>query len=159
MHHGMGGMMCPTCGMGMGHRMGGFGMKAMFMMMPWKVIMHADELGLSEDQVEALRKRHSEAKKQMIQIGSQIKMDMIDVKEAVMREEINMPVAEAKIREIAKLKGDMFLAMVQGMHEMRGILTADQRRKVREMVMDWFKKGMMGGMEGEEGEEGEMPEE
>jgi Spy/CpxP family protein refolding chaperone len=100
--------------------------------------------------------------KQLIQIGSQIKMNMIDVQNAVMREEMDMQAAEAKIREIGKLKGDMFMAMIQSMHDMRQILTPDQRKKVKEMVMSWCKKGPMPGMgmeEGEETEPGEMQEE
>ena len=158
-HHGMGmGGECPTCGCGEhGHWMGG-GMNAMFCKMPWKVIMHAEEIGLSEEQVEALRNRHAEARKQMIQIRSQIEMDMIDVKNAVMREEIDMPTAEAKIHEIGKLKADKWLAMVQAMHEMRQILRPEQQQKVKEMVMGWFKKGGMAGMGAEEGEEGEPSE-
>lgn len=158
MHHGMGGG-CPVCGGGMGGRMCGCGkglggIKMLFKMMPWKVIMHACELGMSEEQVEALRKRHAEAQKQMIQIGCQIKMNMIDVKNAVMREEMDMATAESKIREISKLKGDKMVAMVQAMHEMRQILTPEQCDKVREMVMSWF-KGHMPGMGMEEGPEGE----
>jgi Spy/CpxP family protein refolding chaperone len=152
--------------MGHGRKMGGIGMKgmkAMFMKMPWKIIMHSDELGLSEDQIEALRNRHSEAKKQMIQIGSKIKMDMIDVKNAVMREEIDMPVAEAKVREIGKLKGDKFMAMIQAMQDMRNTLTPAQRKKIKEMIMSWFKKGKMFGMgmeeEGEEEEESDEAQE
>ena len=147
--------------MGHGHWTCG-GLKAVFMKMPWKVIMHGDELGLSEDQVEALRNRHAEARKQMIQIGSQIKMDTIDVQNAVMREEMDMQSVEAKVREIGKLKGDMFMAMIEAMHDLREILTPDQRGKVKEMVMSWFKKGGMPGMgteEGQEAEPGETPEE
>ena len=134
----------------------------MFMMMPCKVITHADELGLTEDQVNTFRKRFAEARKQMIQLGSQIKMDMIDVQDAVMREEIDMPTAETKIREIGKLKGDMCLAMVRAMQEMRQILNPGQRKKVKEMIMSWFKKGGMPGMgmeEGQEAEPGDMGEE
>jgi len=161
MHHGMTGMACPACGCGMGkgHHMCG-GLKAIFMMLPMKVIMHSDELGISEEQVAALRNRHAEAQKQMIQIGSQIKIDMIDVKDAVMREEMDMPTAEAKIREIGKLKGDKFMAMIQAMHDMRQILTPGQRKKVKEMIMSWFKKGGMPGMgmEEEEAESGETEE-
>lgn len=144
--------------MGHGHHMGG-GMMALFKMMPWKVMMHAEELGISEEQVEALRNRHSEAMKQMIQNKCQIKMNMIDVKNAVMREEIDMPTAESKIREIGKLKGDMFVAMVQAMNEMRHILTPEQRKKVRDMVMGWMRKGGMAGMEEGEEESGEEEEE
>ncbi len=134
----------------------------MFMIMPCKVITHADELGLTEDQVDTLRKRFAEARKQMIQLGSQIKMDMIDVQDAVMREEIDMPTAETKIREIGKLKGDMCLAMVRAMQEIRQILNPGQRKKVKEMIMSWFKKGGMPGMgmeEGQEAEPGDMGEE
>ncbi len=138
--------------------MGG-GMMKMFKMIGWKVIMHADELGLSEDQIEALRNRHAEAKKQMIQLGSQIKMDMVDVHNAVMREEIDMKAAEAKIREIGKLKGDMFMAMIQAMNDMRQILTPEQRKKIKAMIINWFKKGGMPGMGMEEGQEGESEEE
>jgi Spy/CpxP family protein refolding chaperone len=163
MHHGMGGEGCPTCGCGMGHGHGmgkgmGGGMKQMFKMMPWKIIMHADELGLSEEQVGALRDRHAEAQKEMIRIGSQIKMNMIDVKNAVMREEIDMPTADAKVREIGKLKGDLMMGIIQAMQDMRQILTPDQRKKVKQMVMSWFKKGAMHGMGMEEGGESESEE-
>ena len=150
MHHGMG-ETCPSCGCDHGQKMGG-GMKALFMILPCKIMMHSDELGISEEQVEAMRKRHSEARKQMIGIGSQIKMDMIDVQNAIMREEIDMPLAEAKIREISKLKGDKYVAMVQAINDLRHILNHEQRMKVKEMVMSWFKKGGMPGMEAEEGE-------
>ncbi len=162
MHHGMGRMMCPTCGCGSGcgHEMGGL-LKAMFMKMPWKVIMHADELGLSEEQVCKLRKRHAEATKQMIQIGSQIKMNMIDVQDALWREEIDMPTAEEKIREIGKLKAEKVLAMVQAMNDMRHAFTPQQRKKIKQMVMCWLKKGKGAGMgmEGEGPEPGEESEE
>jgi Spy/CpxP family protein refolding chaperone len=162
MHHGIGGMSCPTCGcgIGQGHRMGG-GMKALFMIMPWKIIMHCDELGLSEEQIDEFRNKHTEARKKMIHIGSQIKINMVDVMDGVMREEIDMPAVEAKIREIGKLKGDMFIAMIQAMHDMRQALTPAQRKKIKEMVMSWFKKGGMPfmGMEESQEESGEMPEE
>ena len=155
MHHEMGG----ACGCGMGHgKHIGVCLKAMFKIMPWKIIMHSEELGLSDDQVEAFRKKHSEARKQMIHIFGQIKANMIDVEDAVMREDIDMPTAEAKIREIGKLKGDKMMAMIQAMQDMREILTPEQRRKIKEMVMSWFKKGGMRGIGMEEGGEGEGEE-
>lgn len=153
------GKMCPTCGMGHGRRMmrGGM-MKAMFKIMVWKVMMHADELGLSDDQIDKLRNRHVEGKKQMIQLACQMKMDMIDVKAAVMREDIDMAATEAKVREIGKLKGDMMMAMIQMMHDMKQTLTPEQRKKIKEMMMSWFKKDGMSGMEEEDEDEGEEEE-
>ncbi|MEN6372602.1 MAG: Spy/CpxP family protein refolding chaperone [Armatimonadota bacterium] len=164
-HHGT---ECPVCGhgVGYGHHMGGFGMmkcrgkgmKAMFKIMAWKIIKHSDEIGLSEEQIESLRNRKIEALKQMIQFKCQIKMNMLDVKNAVMREEIDMPTAESKIREIGKLKSDKYIAMIQAMQDMRNILTPEQRMKVKEMIMGWFKKGGMSESEGEEEEEDEEEE-
>jgi len=145
------GMCC--CGKGLGM------LKAMFMKMPWKVMMHAQELGLSEEQVEALRKRHSDALKQIIQIKSQMRMAEIDVKDAVMREEIDMATAEAKIQEIGKLKADKVLAIVHAMHDMRQIVTPEQREKIKEMVMGWMRKGGMAGFGGDEEQESEGGEE
>jgi Spy/CpxP family protein refolding chaperone len=152
------GMACPTCGCSMGHGHHKGGMKMMFKKLPWKIMMHADELGIGEDQIEALRSKHVEAKKKMIQIGCQIKMTMVDFKDAVMRDEIDVQTAESKARDIGKLKGDMLMTMIQTMQDMRQILTPDQRMKVKKMIMSWSKKGEMSGMESEEGEEGESGE-
>jgi len=134
MEHGMGGTTSSTCGCPM---------EAMFKMLPWKIIMHADELGLSEEQVDAFRNQHADLEKRMIQLGSEIKIGMIDVKNCViLREEIDLHSVESKVREIGKLKGDMLMAKIKAMQEMRKILTPDQRKKVKEMVKCWFKKGM-----------------
>lgn len=159
MHRGMGGMSCPTCGCGAGEGHGMGGMKAMFKIMPWKIMMHAEEIGISDEQLEKLRNRHSEAKKQMIQIHSQIKMNMVDVKSAVMRDQIDMATAEAKIQEIGKLKAEMFLTMVRAMNDMRQMMTPEQHMRIKRMIMGWFKKGGMAGMEMEEEEEGGESEE
>lgn len=162
MHHGMGGG-CPVCG-GMGQGMckcgKGLGMiKGIFKMMPWKVMMHADELGISEQQVEALRTKHTDAIKKMIELKSKMEMAKVDLKNAVMREEIDMGTAEAKALEIGKLKGEKILAMIKAMHEMRQTLSEEQRHKIKEMVMGWFKKGGMASFEGGEEQEGESEEE
>lgn len=159
MHHGMGGG-CPVCGGGMGHGMcrcgkGLAGIVMMFKMMPWKVMMNADELGISEEQVEALRSKHVAAMKKMVELKCQMKLAKIDLKNAVMREEMDMATAEAKAHEIGKLKGEKIATMVKAMHEMRQTLRPEQRQKVKEMVMGWFKKGGMAGYEGAEEEEGE----
>jgi len=159
MHHGKSGV-CGCCGREHGKDMSGMKMmKKLFKVIPWKIAMYAGELGISEDQVVAIYKRHLEAKKQMIQIGSQIKIGMLDLEGSMMKEEIDMQAAESKIREIACLKGDKFLAMVQGINDMRNTLSHEQKRNVKGMILSWFKKDGMHGMPGmemeEEGEESE----
>lgn len=135
----------------------GYGMRAIFMMMPCKIMMHAQELGISEEQVEKLRKRHTEARKEMIKLGSQKLIALIDLKDAVMREEMDLETARAKAQEAGRLKGEKLIVMIQAIHDMREILTPEQRKKVKEMVIHWFKKTH--GMEMEEAEEGDTEEE
>lgn len=166
--HRMGEKGCPSCGsgMGMGQKHGpgmmeSGGIKRMFMILPWKIMMHAEELGMSKDQMEAFHRRFTDLKKEMIQIGCQKKIAFIDLKSAIMKEEMDVEGAEAKACEIGQLKGDFLAAMVRGMSDMRNILTEDQRKMVKKMIMDWMKRshGLGAGMEGGEEEESEESEE
>jgi len=147
---------------GLGLRGMGLGLRAMFRLLPLRIIMHAEELGLSDEQVNRFRDRYSDAWKEMIQLNSHIKVNMIDLKNAVMREDMDMKTAEDKAREIGRLKGEKSVAMIHAMHDMREILTQEQFNRVRDMVTNWFKSTFeMPGMEMEEEEEEEyedMPE-
>lgn len=162
MHHGMGGM-CPMCG-SMEHHMGGHGMKGMkgmFMMMPWKMMMHKEELGISDDQIAKMRDIHVNMLKKKVQLKSQIKLDKIDLKSMIMQEQVNMQEVEQKVRDMMKLKGDVKLTWIQAMQDMKNTLTPDQRKNIKMMIMSMCKEGGMPGgdpMEEEEEEESESEE-
>jgi len=157
MHHGMGGMKCPMCGC-MGHHMGGHGMKGMFMMMPWKIMMHKAELGISDDQIAKMRDIHVNMLKKKVQLKCQMKLDKIDLKSMIMQEQVNMQEVEQKIRDMMKLKGDMKLTWIQAMQDMKNALTPDQRMKIKSTIMSMCKEGEMPGGDPMEEEEEEEPE-
>jgi Spy/CpxP family protein refolding chaperone len=157
MHHGMGGM-CPTCGCGEGHH-GMRGMMGMKWMMPWKLMMIADELGLSQDQRDKIHTTIIDMRKKKVQLKSQMAMDKIDLQGMMImamqtNEPMNMQVVEQKVRDIMNRKADMKLAMIQAIQDMKGTLTPEQRDKLKEMMMSWMKGGEES-MEMEEDEESE----
>ena len=160
MHHGMGGTACPMCGCGMGHH----GMKGMmgmkWMMMPWKLMMIADELGLSDDQKNNIREIITNTRKTKVQLRSQIEMDKIDLQNMVMQEQVNMQAVEQKVRDKANRKADMKIAMIQATQDIKNTLTPEQRDMMKQMAKSWMKGGMPGeeSMEVEEGEESESEE-
>lgn len=168
MHHGMGGMGCPICnammqhhmgghGMGMRGMMGGKGMMGM-VMKPWKMMMIADELGLSDDQKQKLRDMWIGMRKQKVQTHCEIKLRKIDLMDMLLREQVNMADVEKQIRDMMNLKADMKIAMIRTMQDMKNTLTPDQRNKMKSMMMSWRKKGGWSGM-GEESMEEEEGEE
>ncbi|HUV05173.1 MAG TPA: periplasmic heavy metal sensor [Armatimonadota bacterium] len=133
--------------------MGGHGMKGMrgpFMMMPWKILMHSEELGLSEDQMARIRDTHTNMRKQKVKLHSEIKLLKIDLQNLLMQDQVNMQEIEQKVREMSKLKADMHLAWIQAMQDMRNALTPDQRKQIKSMIMSFWKKGGIAGA-------GEMP--
>jgi Spy/CpxP family protein refolding chaperone len=159
MKTGMGGMTCPKCGVMMQHpsggcgggMQGGMGMMGMLMKLHWKLAMMGERFGLSEDQKKAIHDKLVEMKKQGIRTKADIAIDLIDLKGLTMREDVNMADVEAKIRELAKLKGDLWLGRIKGMQEMKQVLTPEQRANIKKMFMAKMHK--MSGMEEEEGEE------
>ncbi|MHB0912620.1 MAG: Spy/CpxP family protein refolding chaperone [Armatimonadota bacterium] len=162
--HGMGESRCYVCGQAIGHHhMGGHGMahkgmKGMFMM-PWKMMMLREELGLSDDQVDRIRDIYTNMRKHKVQLRSRIEMNKIDLQTMMMREEMNMQEIEQKIREIANLKAEKYIGWVRAMQEMRNVLTPDQRDSVKSMIRSFWKEGGMSGEGMEEEETGEASEE
>jgi Spy/CpxP family protein refolding chaperone len=145
----------------MGGMMGG-GMKGMFMK-PWKMMMVAKELGLSDDQMGRIRDIFTNTLKQKVKIECDIKLRKIDLRTLLMQDEVNMQEVEQKIREIANLKADKKIVWIRAMQDMRNVLTPDQREGLKTMMMSWWKKGGMAGMGDEpteeEDEESEAEEE
>jgi Spy/CpxP family protein refolding chaperone len=135
----------------MGHHkccggMHGAGHKGMFMM-PWKMLVLKEELGLSDDQINRIRDLYVNMRKQKVQLKCQIKLNKIDLQSMLMREDVNMPEVEQKIRDTANLKAEKHIAWVRAMQDMRNILTQEQRGKIKSMLMSFWKE------EGETGEE------
>jgi Spy/CpxP family protein refolding chaperone len=114
------------------------------MKLPWKILMYADEIGLDEDQIEKIRDALTNLRKEKVKSGCKIELAKIDLQSMMMREDVNMPDAEAKIREMTNVKGDMGIAWIRTVQEIRTTLTPEQRAKVKAWVKSFFKHGGMG---------------
>jgi Spy/CpxP family protein refolding chaperone len=141
----------------MGGMMGG-GMMGMGMMMKMKFMMMAEKLGLSEDQQKQMGEIFMNSNRRKIDLKCKMGMLKLDLMGMMWQEDKDMGAIEAKVRELANLKADRKLTMIQMMNDMKNVLTPEQRQEMMKMSMHWMKKGGMGGGMGEEGGE-EMEEE
>ena len=87
------------------------------------------ELGLSTQQVDALRKIGLDARRAAIRRNTDRKIAQLDLMALRTTDTVDMGKAEAKVREIEKLRGDDTIAKIRAHEEAKAQLTADQRDK------------------------------
>jgi Spy/CpxP family protein refolding chaperone len=144
---GMGGMR-DGMGMGMGMR-DGMGMHGDIDMMTWPkmnkscrtpdfYIRHKDELGLSDEQVESLRKALVSAKKEAILKGAQVKALELELGEIVTRPDFKLADALAKLKEVEAARFELRSAMLKAASGARDILNPEQLKKLGELNMSRF---------------------
>jgi Spy/CpxP family protein refolding chaperone len=140
----MGGMMegMEHQGMSMMHGMGGMMMDAEHPM--WKHLM---SLGLDEKQKEALKALRSKTMKDMTKKRADLMIAGIDLKDLLDKDPVDMKAVEAAVKKIESLRTEMFLAHIRAHEEMKAILTAEQRKRLKEMMEAGHGEGcgMMGG--------------
>ncbi len=132
-------------GMGMGGMHGG-GMMMDDDHPMWKHLMN---LGLDDKQKDALRALRSRTMKEMARKRADMQIAGIELRDLLDKDPVDMKAVEAAAKKKESLKTEMFLAHIKAREEMKSILTADQRKKLKEMMhMGPGGCGMMGGMMG-----------
>lgn len=122
---GMQGMMCPMCGM---MSMGGMLPGGMY-------LMHADMLGLTDDQIRKLQDIQADFRRRQVRTGSDIQLNQIDLQQETMKDSPDATKAERLIREINRLQGDMQVAAMKASMAAKNVLTPEQRRMAMSMMM------------------------
>jgi Spy/CpxP family protein refolding chaperone len=128
MHEGgmmMGGMGHQEMGMMQGGMMDGGGM--------WKQVM---SLGLDDKQKESLKALRSRMMKEMAKRKADKQIAAIEQKDLMDKDPLDLKAVEASAKKNASLSAEMFLAHVKAHEEMKSILTADQRKRLKEMMED-----------------------
>ncbi len=97
--------------------------------------MMPDELNLSKDQMDKIKKIHNTVRKLNIPIKSDIELKHIDFKELMDSDTPDKDKISAKLKEIEALKTQMKINRVNGMIDFKNILTKDQREKLERMRM------------------------
>jgi Spy/CpxP family protein refolding chaperone len=102
-------------------------------------LRYRQELGLSTQQVDSLRKIGMDARRAAVQRGADRKMATLDLMALRMGNPVDMGKVEAKVREIEKLRGDGQIARIRANEQTKALLTAEQRDKLKGLVAERWK--------------------
>jgi Spy/CpxP family protein refolding chaperone len=97
------------------------------------VLMNRQELGLTPQQIESLRKLGLDSWRAAIRRNAELRLAQVDLLGLRLSDPVDMGKVETKVREIEKLKGDGSIARVRTAEDARAQLTADQRAKLRSL--------------------------
>ncbi len=96
---------------------------------------HAEELGLSEDQVGKMKAIHRDLEKYQARNEADRKIAEIDLMEIMDAKDFNLEKATAAVKKSADIKTAGQVARLKAMKEMRTILTEDQFNAMKKMAM------------------------
>ena len=172
-----GGMMmgpCGMCGQGQGMMMPMMGgqkdhgkpsssVSLMKMLHKWGELFFTqkDELGLTEQQLDEIESILMSHVKSAIRKKADLKILLIESKEALLKEEIDLKAAEKKLKAMEALKTEMAMDGIRTLKKALAVLTPEQQKKIRRLfkntclmrgkTMGMMPGGMMQGMMGHGG--------
>lgn len=114
------------------------------------VLRHRQELGLTAQQVDSLRKLGLDARRAAIRRQADARLAQLDLMSLRFTEPVDMAKIEAKVREIERLRGDGRIAAIRAAEDAKAQLTPEQREKLKSLLMSrWQRRGTGegGGME------------
>ena len=95
-----------------------------------------DELDISDEQAEKMRKQKSRFRKEQIRLQAAMKVAKIDYKDLLSAEKVNMKAVEKKVREIADLVAEEMMNSAKASSEMRSVLSKGQRAKLKDLMRE-----------------------
>ncbi len=118
---------------------GGMGMTDMHPMLE-----RLKALGLDEKQTSEVKAVHFRVMKEMIRKRADMQVATMELREILGMTPVDMKAAEAKVRQIETLRGDMQIMHIQAREEVKGKLNPEQRKKFETMMPMIMHEGMMG---------------
>ena len=97
-------------------------------------IEHAEELGLTDDQIMKMKPVHSEMQKKQARFKADLKIAEIELGEIMEVKDFDLEKASSAVRKISEIKTAHHLEMLKAMKEMRTILTDEQFKKMKKMM-------------------------
>lgn len=99
-----------------------------------------DDLNLTKEQRDKIKKIHSDLQKLNIPLKSQIDLKRIDLKELIDADNPNKDQIAAKVKEIESLKTQIKINRINARIDTRSLLTKEQRDKLDQMRMPFMGK-------------------
>jgi Spy/CpxP family protein refolding chaperone len=118
---------------GHGQMMGSGDMERMGDMMGM-CLEHADQIGLTAEQVNKITPIHREMQKKQIRFKAELKIAEIELKEVMEVKDFDMEKASYAVKKIADMKTAHHLEMLKSMKEVRSTLTDEQFQKMKKMM-------------------------
>lgn len=112
-------------------------------------------LGLDEKQMGEVKAVHFRVMKETIKKRADMQVARVELREVLGQDPVDVKAAEAKIRQIEALSGDIKVMHIKAREEVKSKLTPEQRKKF-EAMMPMMHGGMMGKMKCECGMKGKM---
>jgi hypothetical protein len=100
------------------------------------MLRNRERLGLTADQVKQLEQLRSDFAKESIRSEANLRIAEMDLTSLLEMQPVEMTKAEAKIREIERIRGDLRIARIRSIERGKAQLTAEQRRKLQELQAD-----------------------
>ena len=97
------------------------------------VLRNQQQLGLTTQQVDSLRKLGLDARREQVRRSGDRQIAQLDLMSLRLSDPVDMGKVEAKVREIEKLKGDGRIAAFRTADAAKAQLTPDQREKLKSL--------------------------
>jgi hypothetical protein len=101
------------------------------------MLRYRQELGLSAQQVEALERLRADFQKEVVRHDADIRVAELDLATLLRGAgPVDLALAEAKVREIERLRADLRIARLRAIEQGKALLTPEQRETLARLVAD-----------------------
>jgi hypothetical protein len=100
------------------------------------MLRNREKLDLSAAQVKNLEQLRNDFQKESIRKDADLRVAEMDLSNLLNGEKADMAKVEAKVREIERLRGDLRIARIRTIEKGKEQLTADQRKKLQELLAE-----------------------
>jgi len=101
----------------------------------WKKLMG---LGLSDQQMDALRAIRSRVTKDTIKKRADLALARVELRELLHKDPVDMKAVEAGLKKVESVRTDLKLSHIKAREEIKAVLTPEQRKKLKEEMKAGF---------------------
>jgi Spy/CpxP family protein refolding chaperone len=100
------------------------------------MLRNREKLGLTGEQARNLERLRTDFEKESIRKDADLRVAEMDLKALREGQSVDMSKVEGKVREIERLRADLRLARIRAIEKGKEELTADQRKKLQELIAE-----------------------
>jgi len=100
------------------------------------ILRNREKLDLSAAQFKSLEQLRNDFQKESIRRDADLRVAEMDLNGLLVADKVDMAKVEAKVREIERMRSDLRIARIRIIQKGKEILTADQRKKLQELLAE-----------------------